>query len=806
MTFSTDGSGSGAVRFMKPATILLPLFVASGAAALVYEVVWFQLLALQVGGATRAIALVLATFMTGLGAGAIILPRSIPRTADPLLACAALEAFTALCGLALPGAIVATGGLSGAIQWLTVSLLILIPTLAMGGTLPLAARALGPSRRAARQVAGLYAANTFGGVAGCLLAGFHLLRLHDTWVATLVAVALNVAAALWAVMLARQGLPGRAAAGTASLQAEGLGHTPGGLDQRPLVVACLCGVTALAAEVVWTRLLTLLLGGTTYTFSLILAGFLTGIGIGAALAGQLRPPRFWLAWCQVALVPAIAWGAWSLGVELPAWPVNPRLASSPWGQFQIDFVRCLVAVLPAAILWGASLPLAIVSLASAGTLPARATAAVLASNTFGAVIGSLAAALWLLPGAGSRATQALLVATAAVAAVIAMPPRPPGVRRLAGWPRVVPPIMALMLAAWLVPRTPPLAPALVAWGRLAALFGEQPVEFLTVREGADSTLAVSRSADGSLNYHNAGKVQASGVPADMRLQRMLGHMATLVADPPRTVLVIGCGAGVTAGSVSVDPAVEAETICEIEAEVPRTAGEWFGPINQDVIRNPKVTVTIDDARHFLRTTSDRFDAITSDPFDPWVRGAANLYTREFFQSARDHLAPGGVITVFVQLYEAGTPAVKSEIATFLEVFPDGLVFGNTAGGEGYDLVLLGINGPAVIDLDRIDERLRGTEAAALRESLADIGCSNAADLFASFIAAGPQLRGWLADAEINRDTNLRLQYLAGLGINVYQQREIYRAILAAGDWPEGVFRGNVVRLNRLKKLGRKARY
>jgi spermidine synthase len=217
-------------------------------------------------------------------------------------------------------------------------------------------------------------------------------------------------------------------------------------------------------------------------------------------------------------------------------------------------------------------------------------------------------------------------------------------------------------------------------------------------------------------------------------------------------------------------------------------------------------VTIDDARHYLRTTADHFDAITSDPFDPWVRGAANLYTREFFQSARDHLNPGGVITVFVQLYEAGTPAVKSEIATFLEVFPDGLVFGNTAGGEGYDLVLLGCNGPTVIDLDRIDERLRGPGTETLRESFADIGCSNAADLFASFAATGPQLKGWLADAEINSDANLRLQYLAGLGVNAYEQKGIYRAILAAGDWPEGVFEGSVVRMNRLKKLGRKARY
>lgn len=791
---------------MSPVSLLLPLFVAGGAAALVYEIVWFQLLALQVGGTTRALAVVLATFMSGLGAGAILVPRLVPRSTDPLRVCAALEVFTAVCGLLLPGAIAATGALRGAGQWLAVGLLLLAPTLAMGATLPIAARALGTGRRAARQVAGLYAANTVGGVVGCLLAGFHLLRLHDTRVASFVAVGLNLAAASWMAASAGRRRARRSAAFVPPPPSQAPGRFTAPLDHGVLVAACLSGATALAAEVVWTRLLTLLLGGTTYTFSLILAGFLAGIGIGAAIAGRLRPPRLWLAWCQVALVPAIAWGAWALGVELPAWPVNPRLAASPWGQLQIDFVRCLVAVLPAAILWGASLPLAIGSVATDGHDTPSAAAVVLAANTFGAVLGSLAAALWLLPGAGSRATQAGLIAVATVAAVVATPPRRRGTVGLAGWPRILAPVTALLLAGWLVPRVPTLAPALVAWGRLAAVFSEQPMAFLAVREGAESTLAVSRSVDGSLNYHNAGKVQASGQPADMRLQRMLGHMATLVPEQPRRVLVIGCGAGVTAGSVSVDPAVVSETICEIEAEVPRTAAEFFGPINQDVIRNPKVTVTIDDARHHLRTTTDRFDAITSDPFDPWVRGAANLYTREFFQSARDHLAPGGVITVFVQLYEAGTPAVKSEIATFLEVFPDGLVFGNTAGGEGYDLVLLGCNGPTVIDLDRIDERLRGPGSEALRESLADIGCSNAADLFASFAATGPQLRGWLADAEINRDANLRLQYLAGLGVNAYEQKAIYRTILAAGAWPEGVFEGSVVRINRLKKLGRKARY
>ena len=785
---------------MIPAQLLLPLFVASGAAALIDEVTWFQLLALHVGGTSRAMATVLATFMAGLGLGALVVPGRL-ASLTPLGACCLLELAIGLCALAMPSVFAAAGTLPPALATPAFTLALVVPAMAMGATLPVAARALGPGRRAARRVAWLYAANTLGGVAGCLAAGFWLLRVHDTAMAGRVAAGLNVLAALVAIVLARRPSPTPVAAPTRRATAVD-GRAP--LDQSLLVVACLSGMTALAAEVVWTRLLSLLLGGTTYTFSLILACFLVGIAIGAAVAGTLSPARTWLAWCQAALVPAIGFGAWAAGVGLPAWPIDPRLAPSPWVQLQVDVVRCLVVVLPAALLWGASLPLCVAALSRGGGVdPSRAAAAALAANTLGAVIGSLLGAVVLLPGAGSRGTQQWLVAAAALSTLLATPWRGAGsaipARRLA-------PLVAVCAAMLVGPALPALAPSLVGWGRLAALYRHDASEFLVVREGADSTLAVSRTPEGTLNYHNAGKVQASGEPQDMRLQRMLGHVVTLVPESPRRVLVIGCGAGVTAGSVCVDPAVEAETICEIEAEVPRTAGEFFAAINSGVIADPKVTVRIDDARRFLRTTTDTFDGITSDPFDPWVRGAANLYTKEFFELARRRLAPGGALTLFVQLYEAGTPAVKSELATFLEVFPDALVFGNTSRGEGYDLVLLGTNGPPRIDLDRIDARIRAPGAERLRESLADIGCDNAVDLFSAFAAAGPDLAGWLADAQINRDANLRLQYLAGLGVNAYEQAPIYRAILAAGAWPEGVFTGSPARLKRLEKLGRKIRY
>jgi spermidine synthase len=311
-----------------------------------------------------------------------------------------------------------------------------------------------------------------------------------------------------------------------------------------------------------------------------------------------------------------------------------------------------------------------------------------------------------------------------------------------------------------------------------------------VGEGVTASVAVTRTPNGVLNYHNAGKVQASSEPQDMRLQRMLGHITTLVPKNPNKVLVIGCGAGVTAGAVSIDPMVKDQTIAEIEPLVPRVVSTHFAEHNFDVVRNPKVTVHIDDARHFLFTTNQKFDAITSDPLDPWVKGAAMLYTREFFELAKSRLNPGGIVTLFVQLYESNTEAVKSEIATFFEAFPKGMIFANTYNGAGYDLVLLGQVDGTRVDLDELEARLQRPEYEEVRRSLGEIGMYSAVDLFATYAGSATDLQPWLRDAQVNRDRNLRLQYLAGRGLNLYRAGDIFAEMLPCASDPQGVFTGS----------------
>jgi spermidine synthase len=207
-----------------------------------------------------------------------------------------------------------------------------------------------------------------------------------------------------------------------------------------------------------------------------------------------------------------------------------------------------------------------------------------------------------------------------------------------------------------------------------------------------------------------------------------------------------------------------------------------------------VRVVVDDARHFLMTTGETFDAITSDPLDPWVKGAATLYTKEFFDTARAHLNPGGAMTLFVQLYESSAVAVKSEVATFFSTFPEGLLFGNTFDGSAFDTVLVGPVAPAQIDLEVVDQQLRSPAFARVARSLGEIGMYGAHDLFANYAGRARDLAGWTADAEINRDRNLRLQYLAGSSVNLHDGNRIYHDILGYRTFPDDLFVGSATTL------------
>jgi spermidine synthase len=476
------------------------------------------------------------------------------------------------------------------------------------------------------------------------------------------------------------------------------------------IAAGLSGFCALAAESIFTRTLGLLFGASVYTLSILLAVFLTGLGIGSGvgsiLARNLRRPGIALGCCQVLASGAMAWTSYSLAASLPYWPIDLSLPSTVSLNFQLDLIRAFWALLPPTLLWGATFPLAIAAVAPQHRDGARLFTAVFAVNTLGAIAGAVAGGVVLIAAVGTQRAEQLLIGISVIAGILLLLSN----ARLG---TIALSVAAVLIGAAFIRSVPAVPGLLIAYGRYASTWVGKS-DILYSGEGMNASVAVAGFANGTRTFHVAGKIQASTAARDMRLQRMLGHLTTLTVAKPRSVLVIGCGAGITAGAVSIDPEVQRVTIVEIEPLVPKAASEFFKQQNFDVIGNPRVKVHIDDGRHYLLTSTEQFDAITIDPLDPWVKGAANLYTKEFYEAARRHLNPGGVMTMYIQLFETNENAVKSSLATFFDVFPNATIWGNPYQGQGHDMVLLGQAEALRIDLDRMEMRFKTVEAS-LRE-------------------------------------------------------------------------------------------
>jgi spermidine synthase len=651
-------------------------------------------------------------------------------------------------------------------------------------------------------------------VAGALFAGFYLLRVYDMNAATYTAAAMNVLVAAIAFLLAKR----TSRAPESRTIPDALERGPGQSSHTTVVsgswlvyaAITLSGATAMGAQVVWTRLLSLLFGTTAYSFSIILAVFLLGLGIGSVAgsiyAARTSDPRRAFGICQALAAAAIAWTAYMLTQVLPYWPIDPTMARNPWLNFSLDFICTAWAILPAACLWGASFPLALGALVTRGQDTGRLAGGVYAWNTLGAIVGAAGFSVVFTHRLGTQLAQQVLAGTAGTAALLllASPPLLSGTKRTLG--RRAPAAAAVLIAAIAVATVQPVPGSVIGYGRATArtLAQRDPItneyfvpNILYVGEGMNASVAVSQTPEGYRNFHVSGKIEASTESQDMRLQRMLGHLPGLLHSKPVSVLIVGFGAGVTAGSFVSHPGIERIVICEIEPLIPRVVAQYFANENNRVLEDPRVEIIYDDARHFLLTTNEKFDVITSDPIHPWVRGAAMLYTREYFDLVREHLNPGGVVSQWVPLYQSSTEVVQSELATFFDVFRNGTIWSNDVSGRGYDLVLIGRDTAAAIDADQFEQRLRRSDHAEVAKSLRETGFASALDLLATYAASGSELSAWLAGSDINRDRNLRLQYLAGLGLDRDEGALIHEAMLKHRETSPGVFTGSQARLDEL---------
>jgi spermidine synthase len=772
--------GSGAI---------LILFALSGMAALIYEIVWYQLLQLAIGATAISLGVLLASFMGGLCLGAGLFARLKTR-AHPLYLYAVIElaigAFGLLVLWILPlldkvyFAAVAAGMPSLLLRGVLAALCLLPPTILMGASLPAIVRFAG---RGPTTWAWLYAANTLGAMAGALLAAFVLLRLYDIAVASYAAAAINLVVAAGSWWLARH----------APLEDAALEDVaPAAADPARLAIyftIALSGLTALGAEVVWTRLLGMLFAGTAYAFATILAVFLGGMALGSFLSAPILKrvrPALALGLCQLLLAAAIGWAAYCMSELLPKMPA--LYSTDGWRVAGGDFLRAAYALFPATLLWGASFPFAMAAIRG-GADPAKPVGRIYAANTLGGIAGALLVSLVMIVAVGTQNTERLLLALTAMGGVLLLAREIKSMNtHILG--SAIGLTGAASLCALLLWTVPALPPSVVAYGPDASIYSQE-LRSLALVEGINSTVAIdNRNDDNITEISVAGHVEASNQIDDMRLQRMVGHLPALLHPNPKKILGIGFGAGVSAGSFTRYPSVTSITVCEIEPAIPPTSSRFFAKDDNNVYRDPRTRIVFDDARHYMMTTKETYDIIASDPLDVWVKGTASIYTQEFFEKVRDHLNPGGYFTLYVPLYQADQAVIKSELATFFKVFPNATVWANTQqGGLGYDMVAMGQKDPLKIDISQIQKRLLNPEYMPVLVSLNQIGFTSASDLYGTFAAQRSDLAKWLGDAQVNTDRNLRLMYLAGWSYNADQANALYQEILTQRKTPRNIFSG-----------------
>ena len=787
------------------------LLALSGCAALIYEIVWLQLLQLVIGSSAVSLGLLLAAYMGGLCLGSWLFSKYVPIGRNPLMVYAVLETGIGVLGIVVLYAVPllgklyvagATGGLLGLIlRGLVAAICLLPPTLLMGASLPAIARWVGSSQQGISWLGYLYGANIGGAVLGCVLAGFYLLQDFDMPTATFAAAGINAAAAALAYMLGKQwNYKAEITDSTSASQ-----PVPG--EILVLLAIGLSGLTALGAEVVWTRLLSLLLGATVYTFSIILAVFLVGLWggstLGSSIARRSAQPRTWLAACQVLLAVAMGWTGYTMSHSLPFWPVDPWLSISPWFNFELDVARTIWAILPATLLWGASFPLALAAVARPNEDPARLSGQVYAINTLGSIIGSLAFSLIFIPQLGSTSSQHVLIYGSIVAALIAM------AADRERWGAKLPlAAVACLALGWVMTIGVIDVPwQVIAYGRRMApivrafdLYDRaNPTNVLFRGEGINSSILIAERA-GQRHFYVSGKAEASTAILDMRLERMMGHVPGLIHPNPKDVLIVGFGAGVTAGAFTRYPEVRNITICELEPFIPPASTKYFGLQNYEVLHNAKTRMVYDDARHYIFTTRDKYDVITTDPIHPWVKGTSVLYSKEYYELVKQHLNPGGVVAQWLPIYDSDPETIRTELATFFAVFPQGTIWSNNYNNDGYDIVLLGQADPAPINVDTMQARLDRPDYAPVAASISEVGFHSAVEFVATYAGRAQDLSTMLRGAQINEDMNMRLQYLAGLGLNSMAYQNIYKDILKYRRFPEDFIQGTGGRMDALRTL------
>ena len=748
--------------------------------------VWSKALGLIFGHTAYAVATVLAVFMAGLASGSAWIGRRGESWDRPIALYGwlelgvALTAAISLAGLAgVRGAYVAaypyaSGNVAVllALRFAGSALVLFLPTFLMGGTLPVLVRGLTQNAaELAARLSRLYWINTAGAVAGTFAAGFLFLPWLGLRRTLGIAVTLNLAAAALALFLARAG-PAPASPDESSLP-EKVSVSPSSASARFFLVCFgVVGATAMSYEISWTRLLSTQLGSSTYAFTLMLGTFLTGIVLGSGLFERWSrrrapgPMTFAVTQTLTALA-ALAFLIFFTRLIEVLPPILHATHESFRGLVLAQFVTSALAMLPTAVIFGFNFPAVVVLIAgSRSATGAGAGAAVgraYAWNTLGAIVGAIAAGFWLMPRLGSfhllAATAGLNLALAAAISISSIQLRSWNILAVAGN------LLLLVAAAFIGFSNYFYDPAVASFNTVMYwnLYGRpltlrenaRVLDIVYFRDGLNANISVARTDD-YMGLRTNGKVDASN--RDATTQLLLGHLAAL-AHPPRRVLLVGFGSGMTASALAAYPDLQRLDVVEIEPAVVGAA-PLLAKLNRNVLLDPRVHVTFDDARNFLFTTRQSYDLIISEPSNPWIAGVATLFTREFYAAVRGRLAPGGVFVQWMQAYSLYPEDLRMLLATFLSEFHGATLW----HGDAPDLILMAPTPPSAEILQRAQD-LFGQPR--LREDFTQLGMEEAAGVFGFYLLDDAGLRKFSSGAQFNTDNQTLLEYHAPRSLLVH---------------------------------------
>ena len=808
-------------------------FLASGAAGLLYELVWSKQLAYLLGSSLRSAAIVVAAFLAGLALGARVLGAPLARGGSPGRRYALLEAAVAVTGFAVLPLLRALdgpvgrlyrdlGGESLAFAFARGGLLfaiLLVPAALMGATLPvLVARCERGAVGAG--LAWLYAVNTLGAVLGSLAGGFVLLPVLGLGRTTLVAAALNLFAALWAALApdapAPEGERAADAAAAAARRAPPIvwprpAELPAREHRRALAgMFALSGFVALALQIAWFRLYGLVLGSSVYSFAAVLGVYLTGIALGSALLARWAPrPGQGLtafAFLQLGLAASVAAGS-HLYAGLPGAMLALGQGTGPsWGTLlvaQLGLVLPVVFVPCVAL--GALFPLA-TRLLQAGAEPGgAATGRAYALNTLGTIAGSLLTGFLLLPALG---VQGVVLVAAVIAAMLGI-----ATLLLRGRPRTITKPLAaagalaafVLLASLTAPHWDPVLMSLGTYRPFHAAnvfqswlggggIGDPARRVaaaqraLFYREGINASVLVATDLEGTRRWMRVGgKIDAS--TSDMLTQTLLGIIPAAIARPGARALIVGHGSGFTAAA-ALAAGTGPMDIVELEPAVIE-GSRLFHASGEDPLDDRRVRLYLEDARARLAHGEGRYGLIVSEPSNPWIAGVNNLFTEDFYRLVRRRLEPDGVFCQWLQLYELSPATFHSMIGAFLRVFPRAQVF---CVWNSSDVLLVAGPPGGTVSWDRL-------QGPAAERELRRARLRSPEDLAAFYVGPAAMWIPDVARAERNTDDRPFVEYRAprdlvevGRGLASHHPevlREVPRTVVPPpggpfASWPRGL--------------------